>query len=176
MQAGHMLKSKKEKLQTGYVDLFLIHFPWDNHEEILEAWKILEEYYNRGVFKSIGVSNFGKEHLDIILKKGKIKPAVNQIESHVGKWNEELIAYNKDHDIATIAWSPLGGIDENAMQVLGEIGKEYGKTSAQVVLRYQIERDVIVIPKSHNKERQAQSLDIFDFELTANDRERISAL
>ena len=143
---------------------------------MLEAWKILEDYYNRGVFKSIGVSNFEKEHLDLILENGNIKPAVNQIKSQVGNWNEELIAYNKTNDIATVAWSPLRGIDENAKQVLEEIGNQYGKTYAQVVLRYQIERDVIVIPKSHNKDRQAQSLDIFDFELTANDRERIAAL
>ena len=170
------IEKSLEKLQTDYVDLFLIHCPWDNHDEMLEAWNILEDYYNRGVFRSIGVSNFKKEHLDLILENGKIKPAVNQIESHVGKWNEELIAYNKGNNIATVAWSPLGGIDENAKQVLEEIGNQYGKTYAQVVLRYQIERDVIVIPKSHNKDRQAQSLDIFDFELTANDRERIAAL
>ena len=136
----------------------------------------MEDYYNRGVFKTIGVSNFTKEHLDLLLKNGKIKPAVNQIASYVGKWNEELIAYNKGNGIATVAWSPLRGIDENAKQVLEEIGDQYGKTFAQVVLRYQIERDVIVIPKSHNKDRQAQSLDIFDFELSENDRERIAAL
>lgn len=170
------IEKSLEKLQTDYIDLFLIHKPWDHHAEILEAWSILEDYYNRGVFKSIGVSNFEKEHLDIILEKGNIKPAVNQIKSQVGNWNEELIAYNKHHDIATVAWSPLRGIDENAKQVLEEIGNQYGKTSAQVVLRYQIERDVIVIPKSHNKDRQAQSLDIFDFELSAIDHERIAAL
>jgi len=170
------IEKSLEKLQTNYIDLFLIHFPWDNKDEILEAWNLLEDYYNRGVFRSIGVSNFEKEHLDLILSHGKVKPAVNQIESHVGKWNEERIAYNKSKDIKTVAWSPLGGIDENAKRVLEEIGKTYGKTYAQIVLRYQIERDVIVIPKSHNKERQAQGLDIFDFQLTANDRERIAAL
>lgn len=170
------IEKSLEKLQTDFIDLFLIHFPWDNKEEILEAWNILEDYYQRGVFKAIGVSNFEKEQLDVILENGKVKPAVNQIKSHVGMWNEELIAYHQAHDIATIAWSPLGGIDENAKQVLEEIAKPYGKTYAQVALRYQIERDVIVIPKSHNKSRQAQSLDIVDFELTATDRERIAAL
>ncbi|MDN4608228.1 aldo/keto reductase [Sporosarcina highlanderae] len=170
------IEKSLEKLQTDYIDLFLIHKPWDNHAEILEAWSILEDYYNRGVFKSIGVSNFEKEHLDLLLENGNIKVAVNQIKSQVGTWNEELIAYNKKNDIATVAWSPLRGIDENAKQVLEEVGNQYGKTYAQVVLRYQIERDVIVIPKSHNKDRQAQCLTIFDFELTESDRDRIAAL
>ncbi|MBD7984886.1 aldo/keto reductase [Sporosarcina sp. Sa2YVA2] len=165
-----------EKLQTDYVDLFLLHAPWDQDAEMLEAWRILEDYYNRGVFKSIGVSNFKKEHLDLLLEKSNVPPAVNQIKSQVGHWNEDLIAYDKMHGIATVAWSPLGGIDEKARKVLDEIGQPYGKTYAQVVLRYQIERDVIVIPKSHNQERQAQSLDIFDFELTASDRDRIAEL
>jgi diketogulonate reductase-like aldo/keto reductase len=170
------IKKSLEKLQTDYIDLFLIHKPWDDHAEMLEAWTLLEDYYNRGVFKSIGVSNFEKEHLDLLLENSSITPAVNQIKSQVGNWNEELIAYNASKDIATVAWSPLRGIDENAKRVLDEIGSQYGKTYAQVALRYQIERDVIVIPKSHNKDRQAQCLDIFDFELTASDRDRIAAL
>lgn len=165
-----------EKLLTDYFDLFLIHFPWDHQEEILEAWNILEEYYHRGIFKAIGVSNFSVEQLDLILENGTIKPAVNQIKSHVGEWNDELIAYHKANEIATVAWSPLGGITESRKQVLEEIGKSHGKTYAQVLLRYQIERDVAVIPKSHNKERQGQSLALFDFELTAEERERIARL
>ncbi|MHA6260064.1 aldo/keto reductase family protein [Sporosarcina sp. CAU 1771] len=170
------IKKSLEKLQTDSIDLFLIHKPWDNDDEMLEAWRILEDYYTRGVFKAIGVSNFEKEHLNLILENGNVPPAVNQIKSQVGKWNEDLIAYNKKNNIATVAWSALGGIDDNAKHVLEEIGTEYGKTYAQVLLRYLIERDVIVIPKSHNKERQAQSLDIFDFELTENDRDRIATL
>ncbi len=170
------IEKSLEKLQTDTIDLFLLHSPWEDTAEIIEAWQILEDYYKRGVFKSIGVSNFKEEHLDLILENGIVPPAVNQIKSQVGTWNEALIDYNLKKNIATVAWSPLGGIDEKAQQVLEEIGNQYGKTYAQVVLRYQIERDVIVIPKSHNKERQAQSLAIMDFELTANDREQIAKL
>ncbi len=170
------IKKSLEKLQTDSIDLFLIHNTWDEDTEMIEAWRILEDYYNRGVFKSIGLSNFKKEHLDLILENSSVPPAVNQIKSQVGHWNEELIGHNTMNNVATVAWSPLGGIDKKAKQVLEEIGNQYGKTYAQVVLRYQIERDVIVIPKSHNKERQAQSLAIFDFELSVSDRDRIAGL
>lgn len=165
-----------EKLQTDYFDQFLIHFPWDNEDEILEAWGILEDYYERGVFKSIGVSNFEKQHLDIILEKGKIKPMANQIKSNAGDWAHDLVEYNNQTGLVTVAWGPLGGIEGEAEKVLTEIGEQYGKTAEQVVLRYQIDRDVVVIPKSHNKDRQAQSLNLFDFELTAEDRARIAKL
>ena len=170
------IEKSLEKLQTDTIDLFLLHSPWDNPDEMLGAWEILEDYYKRGVFKAIGVSNFKEADLDVLLENGTVRPAVNQIKSQIGTWNDALIAYNKKNTIETVAWSPLGGIDEPAKQILEEIGNQYWKTYAQVVLRYNIERNVIVIPKSHNKERQAQSLAVFDFELTANDDERISKL
>lgn len=165
-------------LKTDYIDLFLIHHPWDNQEEILEAWHIFEDYYEKGIFKAIGVSNFDEKLLDYLIEHGDITPAANQIESHAGKWNDELIAYNQSHDIASVAWSPLAGVKDNpsAKEKLEEIGAKYDKSFAQVLLRYQIERDVIVIPKSHNKERQAEGIDIFDFELTEEDREVIQNL
>lgn len=175
-QVHKAIENSLEKLQTDYFDLYLIHFPLDDKDHILEVWAVLEEYYERGVFKSIGVSNFDEEQLQLILDNGRVKPSANQIKSNMGDWNEPLIEFHNLHNIATIAWGPLGGIDDEKKTVLEEIGEKYGKTYAQVVLRYQIERDVIVIPKSHNKERQAQSLDIFDFELTADDRARIDEL
>ncbi len=170
------IEKSLEKLQTDYIDLLLIHFPWDNEKEIVEAWQVLEDYYRQGTFKAIGVSNFEKEHLDLILENSDVVPAVNQIESHVGKWNDELIEYNRKNNILTTAWSPLAGIEGSKLEVLEEIGKPYDKSAAQVVLRYQVERDVIVIPKSHDKEHQAESLDIFDFELSQQEREQIQSL
>lgn len=163
-----------EKLQTDHVDLLLIHEPWDNEDEMIKAWQILEEYYDKGVFKAIGVSNFKPEQLELIFNNCRIRPMVNQIESHVGNWNHDVIAFNHANDVRTTAWGPLRG--SRGSEALKEIGKRYGKTPAQVVLRYQIQRDVIVIPKSHDKERQAQCLDIFDFELNQEECETIAAL
>lgn len=170
------IEKSLNKLESNYIDLFLIHSPWDNSDQMIEAWSILEEYYKAGTFKAIGVSNFEEKHLQVILENCKIKPAVNQIESHVGKWNDKLIDYSKDNGVDIVAWSPLKGITDSSRKVLDAIGNKYDKTYAQVVLRYQIERAVIVIPKSHNKKRQAQNLDIFDFELSDHEIEQISGL
>lgn len=175
-QVKEAIEESLRKLQTDYVDLYLIHFPLDDNEKNLEIWRVLEDFYARGVFKSIGVSNFNEEQLDYLLVQGKVKPAANQIMSNFRDWNDPLIEFHNKNGIATIAWGPLGGIDDDKKKVLEEIGEKYGKTYAQVVLRYQVERNVIVIPKSHNKARQAQSLDIFDFELTADDVARIEEL
>lgn len=162
-----------EKLQTDHVDLLLIHEPWDNEDEMVRAWQILEGYYDKGVCKAIGVSNFQPEQLEVLFINCRIRPMVNQIESHPGNWNHELIAFNDANDVRTTAWGPLRGIRKK--EVLKEIAGRYGKTPAQVVLRYQIQRGVIVIPKSHDKERQAQCLDIFDFELAEDDCKTIAA-
>lgn len=175
-QVKEAIEESLRKLQTDYLDLYLIHFPLENNDHIMEIWGVLEDYYERGVFKSIGVSNFSEDQLDLILVQGKVKPSVNQIKSNIGDWNDPLIEFHNENGIATVAWGPLGGIDDDKKKVLEEIGEKYGKTYAQVVLRYQVERNVIVIPKSHNKERQAQSIDIFDFELTADDVARIEEL
>ena len=168
------VEASLERLQTTYLDQFLIHHPWDNDSEMVHVWKILEAYYASGTFRSIGVSNFDQRQLELIMDAGTVPPAANQIESHPGLWNDDLIRFHETQGIATVAWSPLRGISNH--EALGEIGQRYGKTAAQIALRYQIERDVIVIPKSHNKDRQAQSLDIFDFQLTPEERELIKSL
>ena len=170
------IEKSLKKLKTDYIDLFLIHAPWDNSIEMVETWSLLEDYYKDGIFKSIGVSSFKEEHLDLILENCKVKPAVNQIESHVVRWNDKLIAYNQDNGIDIVAWSPVKGVTDSSREVLERIGNKYGKTYTQVILRYQIERNVVVIPKSHNKNHQAQNLDIFDFKLSDQDREQIADL
>ena len=170
------VESSLNALGTGYIDLYLIHHPWDDLKGMLRMWRVLEEYVDQGVLKAIGVSNFEEEALNYIAQNARVKPAVNQIESHPGKWNAALIAASRKLDIVPEAWGPLKGVSGEAKAALDAIGAVYGKTWAQVILRCQIEQGVIVIPKSHNRERQAQNLDIFDFELTEAERQEISGL
>lgn len=165
-----------EQLSVDYIDLYLIHHPWDNDLEMFKVWQELENAVDEGLIRSIGVSNFDEKQLQSLYEKARIKPAVNQIESHPGKWNHALIKASQDLGVAVEAWGPLTAVDEEARAVLTQIGDKYDKSWAQVILRYQIERDVIVIPKSHNDTRQKQNLDIFDFELTDKEREIISKL
>ena len=170
------VEASLKALDMDYIDLYLIHHPWDDLPGMLRMWQVLEEYAERGVLRAIGVSNFSEEALRYFDRNARLKPAVNQVESHPGKWNDALIEACKGLGIVPEAWGPLTRVSEEAKEALSGIGSGYGKTWAQVILNYQIGRDVVVIPKSHNKERQAQNLDVFDFELTPDERERISAL
>lgn len=163
-------------LDTDYIDLYLIHHPWEDLAGMLSAWQILEEYVDKGVLKAIGVSNFSEKEVSYLLENGRIKPAVNQIESHPGKWNDSIIDYSLVHQVVPEAWGPLTRVSEEAKQILTSIGEKHNKTWAQIILRYQVERGVVVIPKSHNKERQALNLELFDFELTAEERAVIGKL
>ncbi|MBG9985161.1 aldo/keto reductase [Aerococcaceae bacterium DSM 111022] len=173
--ARETIEKSLELLQTDYIDQFLIHTPLDNDEDNLAAWAVLEDYYKKGIFKSIGVSNFTEDQLKVILENGTVRPHANQIESHLENWNHDLIKFHESENIATIAWGPLRKISD-APDALKEIADKYGKSVAQIVLRYQIQRNVIVIPKSHNKDRQAQSLNIFDFDLTEEETTQISKM
>ncbi|MGX7198152.1 aldo/keto reductase family protein [Enterococcus olivae] len=163
-------------LGTSTIDLYLIHHPWEDLDEILSVWRVLEEYVDQGILKAIGVSNFTEKELGYLLEHSRIKPAVNQIESHPGKWNDPIIEYSLKHQVVPEAWGPLTKVSEEAKEVLSTIGESYGKTWAQVILRYQIERGVIVIPKSHNKGRQKANLELFDFELTTEEKAKIQKL
>ncbi len=170
------VEASLKALDMDYIDLYLIHHPWDDLPGMLRMWRVLEDYVDRGELKAIGVSNFGEEALRYFDRHARLKPAVNQVESHPGTWNDALIGLCRELKIVPQAWGPLTRVSEKAKEDLSKIGSRYGKTWAQVILRYQIERGVVVIPKSHSKERQAQNLDLFDFELKADERESISAL
>lgn len=163
-----------KRLQVDYVDLYLIH--WPVRGKYHESWKILEKLYATGKARAIGVSNFQISHLDTILADAQIVPAVNQIELHPQLTQEPLDAYCRSKGIAVQAWSPLGGGVLLRDPTLAEIGAKYNKTTAQVILRWDLQRGIITIPKSVHQDRIISNTEVFDFELSAEDMDRISAL
>jgi 2,5-diketo-D-gluconate reductase A len=167
-----------EALGFDYVDLFLIHWPLPTlyDGDFVSTWKTLEEFKNDGRARSIGVSNFQIHHLEQLARDTETVPAVNQIEVHPYFANDELRAYGTDHTILTEAWSPIAQGAVLGDPVIGKIAERLGKSPAQVVLRWHIERGDIVFPKSVTPERIKENLEIFDFELSDDDVDTISAL
>jgi 2,5-diketo-D-gluconate reductase A len=167
-----------EALGFDYVDLFLIHWPLPTlyDGDFVSTWKTLEEFKNDGRTRSIGVSNFQIHHLEQLARDTETVPAVNQIEVHPYFANDELRAYGTDHTILTEAWSPIAQGAVLGDPVIGKIAERLGKSPAQVVLRWHIERGDIVFPKSVTPERIKENLEIFDFELSDDDVDTISAL
>lgn len=167
-----------EKLGTDYVDLFLIHWPLPTRYDgdYVSTWKVLEEFQRDGRARSIGVSNFQVPHLEKLAAQTDTVPAVNQIEVHPYFGNEQVRAYGSEHGIATEAWSPIaqGKVLDDAE--LERIAKDVGKSTAQVTLRWHIQRGDIVFPKSVTRERVEANFDIFDFELDDRQIQEISAL
>ncbi|MFP7296952.1 aldo/keto reductase [Neobacillus niacini] len=164
-----------KNFQTDYLDLLLIHFPIEDKVQLKNTWEVFEEYYENGKLKAIGVSNFGKNHLDELKEFAKVKPAVNQIQINLKESNKDLLDVLKDEGITPVAWGPMKA-EVHQKEVLDEIGIAYKKSGAQILLKYQIQRGVIVIPKSHNRENQASNIDLFDFVLSAEDIEKIENL
>lgn len=164
-----------DRLGLDYVDLYLIHWPADGWQQ---AWDDLQEIYASGRAKAIGVSNFQKHHIDELLANSDVLPAVDQIESSPQFTNHELIGQLRSKGIVAEAWSPLGGTGGNLLgsPVLAEIGAKYGKSAAQVVIRWHIQRSVVILPKSTHAERIKQNFDVFDFNLTSEDMTAITAL
>ncbi|PLS28430.1 glyoxal reductase [Bifidobacterium anseris] len=163
------------RLGTDYVDLYLIHWPAEGWQD---AWDAMQEIYRSGRARAIGVSNFAKNHLDELLANTDVKPAVNQIESSPTFPNQDMVGYCRKLGIAVEAWSPLGGTGSDLLkdERLIEIGEKYGKSSAQVVIRWHLQRDVIALPKSVHSTRIQQNINVFDFELDDEDMRKISAM
>ena len=163
------------KLKTDYLDLCLLHQPFSDY---YGAWRALEELYNEGKIRAIGVSNFYPDRLIDLALFSSIKPMVNQVETHV--FNQQKTAHEimEKYDIRQEAWAPFGegrgGLFENA--TIREIGVKYGKSTAQVMLRWLIQRGIVVIPKSTHYERMVENLDVFDFTLSEEDMDKIAAL
>jgi 2,5-diketo-D-gluconate reductase A len=164
------------EMDFEYVDLFLIHWPLPKVGDFVETWKALEEIYRSGRARSIGVSNFHQQHLRRLLAETTVVPAVNQIEAHPYLTQEDLRAFDAEHEIATEAWSPIAQGKVLDDPVIARIAAQHGRTPAQVTLRWHLQRGHIVFPKSVTRGRVAENFQLFDFELTAADVADISAL
>jgi 2,5-diketo-D-gluconate reductase A len=166
-----------DALKQDYVDLFLIHWPLPGIDvDYVETWKALEEIHASGRAKSIGVSNFQQPHLERILDEGSVVPVVNQIEVHPYLTQDALREFGVSKGIHTEAWSPIaqGGVLKD--DTITEIAERVGKSTAQVTLRWHIQRGDIVFPKSVTRSRVEENFDLFDFELTEADVAAITAL
>lgn len=165
-----------DTLDIGYVDLFLIHWPLPEVLDYVATWKALEELYAGGKVRAIGVSNFQGHHLNRLLAETTVVPAVNQIEVHPYLAQEELRSVNRQHGIATEAWSPIAQGAVLQDPVLERIARGTGRSTAQITLRWHVQRGDIVFPKSVTKERVQANFELFDFELSDADMNDISAL
>jgi 2,5-diketo-D-gluconate reductase A len=171
------LTGSLERLGVDHVDLYLIHWPNPSRDRYVDTWRAMIELRSRGLARSIGVSNFTPEYLTRLADETGVVPAVNQVELHPYFPQTELLAFHQEHDIATEAWSPLGkAAKPHENEVVTSIAEKYGVTPGQVVLRWHVERGVIAIPKSATPSRQKENLDIFGFELSADDVEAITTL
>ena len=169
-----VLKSM-EKLRTDYLDLVLLHQPFADY---YGAYRALEDLYEEGKLRAIGVSNFYPDRLVDIASFARIKPMVNQIETHPLNQQIEAHKWMEKYGVIHEAWAPFGEGRGNMFSnpVLQEIGSKYHKSVAQVILRWQLQRGIVVIPKSTHKERMAENLNVFDFALTDADMQSIAAL
>lgn len=169
-----VLKSM-EKLRTDYIDLMLLHQPFADY---YGAWKALEELYDEGRLKAIGISNFYPDRMIDLAVFSRIKPMVNQIEIHPFNQQQEAIEWNRKYGLQAEAWAPFGegreGLFEN--ETLKGIAAKHGKSTAQIMLRHHIQRGIVVIPKSTHCERMEENFNVFDFSLTAEEMQAISAL
>lgn len=169
------------KLGLDYLDLYLIHWPassaeYENWNEInLETWRAMCELYKAGRIKSIGVSNFMPHHLEALMKC-EIFPMVNQIEFHPGYTQWETVEYCKNHGIIVEAWSPLGSGRVLSDKRLADIASKYGKSVAQLCIRWCLQNGTLPLPKSVNPERIKENADVFDFEISKEDMQTINGL
>lgn len=164
-----------ERLQLDYIDLVLIHQPYN---DVYGSWKVLEELQENGKIKAIGVSNFGVDRVVDLGIHNKVQPQVNQIEINPFHQQEDEVQSLQKEGVLVEAWAPFAEGKNNLFsnETLQNIGDKYGKSIAQVVLRWLVERDIVVLAKSVNPERMKQNLDIFDFELTDEDKAQIATL
>ncbi len=174
-KAKASIEESLKKLQTGYIDLLLLHQPFGDY---YGAYRAMEEAYKEGKVRAIGVSNFYPDRYLDIFHFSEIKPAVNQVETHVFQQQKLAKKYMEKNGTQIMSWGPFaeGKNDYFQNPVLKEIGAQYGKSVAQVALRFLLQSDVVVIPKSTHENRMKENFDVFDFALTEEDMKKIQAL
>lgn len=165
-----------KRLKLDFVDLYLIHWPGVGGEGYVDAWRALVRLKEEGRAKSIGVSNFQPKNLQRLIDETGVVPTVNQVELHPRFQQKQLRAFHAQHNIATESWGPLGQGSLVADEKLAAIGRKYGKTPAQVILRWHLDNGLIVIPKSVTSSRIRENIDVFDFKLDADDMRIIEAM
>lgn len=171
-----------ENLGTEYLDLYLIHWPLPSPDCLdwraldIETWRALEELYEGGRVKAVGLSNFLPHHIENILKCCKVKPMVNQLEFHPGYTQEAAVRYCQEKGILVQAWSPIGRGRVLADALMVELAEKYQVSVAQICLRYALQRGIIPLPKSSSAERMRQNQDIFSFDISREDMYRIDTM
>ncbi|MBC5688273.1 aldo/keto reductase [Mediterraneibacter sp. NSJ-55] len=175
-------KKSLERLKTDYIDMYLIHWPlpepgykeWRQLDQ--ETWKALEELYEEGLVKSIGLSNFLPHHIENILKVCRIAPMADQLEFHPGYSQEAAVRYCQEKGILVQAWSPIGRTRVLEAPLIQELAGKYQKSAAQICLRYAVQRGVVPLPKTSSLERMKQNQDVFSFELSTEDMYRLETM
>ncbi|WP_342323565.1 2,5-didehydrogluconate reductase DkgA [Kosakonia sp. BYX6] len=172
------LKTSLEKLQLDYVDLYLMHWPLPARDHYVEAWKSMIELQKQGLIKSIGVCNFQTDHLQKIIDETSVIPVINQIELHPLMQQRQLHAWNATHKIQTESWSPLaqGGEGVFDQKIIRDLADKYGKTPAQIVIRWHLDSGLVVIPKSVTPARIAENFNVWDFRLDKDELGEIAKL
>lgn len=173
-----MIQESLYRIGIDYFDKYLIHWPLPKQGQYVEAWQALVDAQKFGLIKTIGVSNFLPEHLERIIEETGVTPATNQIERHPYFTNNELVEYNKSRGIVTEAWSPLGRELNDVLEneTIVSIAKKYNKEAAQIIIRWNLQNDILTVVKSSNYDHQKANLDVFDFELTEEDMRQIDSL
>jgi len=165
-----------ERLGTGHVDLYLIHWPLPSRDLFLDTWRAFERIQEEGGARSIGVSNFRVEDLERLEREAEQQPTVNQIELHPRLQQAELRAWHAEHEIATEAWSPLAQGDLLEEGTIETVAAHHGRTPAQAILRWHLQIGNVAIPKSSNPERIQENFEVFDFELSEDDMAALERL